>query len=343
MSLDWSQYKVTGNQNDISSDTNFDWSQYSANKKPKMVNIPILGKFPDKTEFNQFLNNPETVKEIIDIGSAAPGVNVLSGIAGKGITYVPQIAKSSLKFVKDFPSMMKTLLTKNDPKELIKEIQAGHDKLLKNSSDIYDFIKQQTPIRGVNNIEVEPHIFNRIKELLPKTRQSEEFIERAKTGEYDAIHKLQSDLGKRGIKALTSDLKATNDEGEELLDLRDMLNESISNRFKEYGAEDLSKLLDEARQKYKFMKSTYYSNPTIGKIVNPELREIPKNPLNVLSRESIPMDRLKAAHPNIQKAVELEKEKENIKNLFSNFEIKNKVLTGVAMDEIFRHLTNKGK
>lgn len=256
----------------------------------QMINT-IFGQMPkNMPEFKiGSPQNKELAENILESAAGAPGLNVVS----KGIT--------------GFGKGIKNVLTKVNPRELALNVQKSHDKLFKESSDIYDFIAKEVVPRGVSKIDIPPEIFKEIEINLPKTRANKLLLQEAKKGDYQALHDLQSDLFKRGTKALSSDIQAERNIGEELLDTRGKINDAIRNRFKEYGQEDLAKLLDEASGKYKKLKETYYSHPTISKLVHKESRKMPVNPLKVFSEESVPMNNLLSSHPEITKALETKK------------------------------------
>lgn len=214
--------------------------------------------------------------------------------------------------------ILPTLSEKIDPKNLVKLVQSGHDVMEKRASDIFNFIKDEVKPRGVNKIDIPKNILDDAKSYLPNTRASSKLIEDAKEGDYEALHRLQSDLGKRGKKKLSSDLGADTNEGEEILDTRDKILESIKNKFNEYGHNDLSNLLDMGRSQWAKMKDLYYSRPSLAKMVDKDLRLTPKNPLSVFSEESEPMKKIWEAHPEIPKALKLNEEKKEMMKILKN-------------------------
>lgn len=251
-----------------------------------------------------------------------PGVNMASGILsmafpgkqGELVENLPQIVRGAQPTTSEsvsqelgklipgtgiggaatvkFGQGVKSLLTKVKPKELAYGIQKGHDQLLKQSKNIFDLIKSEVKTRGVNQIDLGKDVIQQAEKHLPQTRVNKELIAKAETGDYEAVHKLQSDLGKRGTKNLGSNLAADRDAGEEMLDIREKINDAIKNKFKQSGHEDLANHLEEANDIYRKLKKTYYSHPTIAKLVHKESRKIPANPMKVFSEESVPMKRI---------------------------------------------------
>lgn len=213
------------------------------------------------------------------------------------------------KLISKLPYVWKTLRSKINPSELVKSVQQGHDVAEKEASDIFNHVKNEAINRKVNNIKLSDDIFEEAKNSLPKTRANSKLIENSKNGEYENLHKLQSDLGKKGRKKLESDSVAEQDEGEEILDLRNKINEEVEKNFRENGHIDLADKLIEARKKWAKLKKTYYSHPTIGKMVSEETRKVPKNPMSVFSEQSKQMERIHKAHPEIFDAVKLYNEK----------------------------------
>lgn len=212
--------------------------------------------------------------------------------------------------VSKFGKGVMNVLNQKNPKELAYGIQKAHDVLKSQASDIYDLVKSEVKPRGVNEIKIPEKIIESAESYLPKTDASKNLINKAKSGDYESLHKLQSDLGKRGTKHLGSDYAADWDKGEEMLEVKDKIMDSIKNHFNEYGHEDLSKLLDMAKGKWAKLKDVYYSHPAIAKLVHEESRKVPKNPMNVFSEESKPMQKILNEHPEISEALNKHKDAE---------------------------------
>jgi hypothetical protein len=191
------------------------------------------------------------------------------------------------------------------PKNISYAIQKAHDKLLSQSSDLYNYVKSEVFPRGVGIINVDKDLINQAKKYLPKTDAMKDLIKKAESGDYNALHDLQSDLGKRGTGALGHELSAEQNKGHEMLDIREKINKIIRNQFHEYGHGDLAKLLDEASNKFRTLKETFYKHPTIAKMVHHDTRIIPRKPLTALTEESERTKSLFEKHPEIKKSVDL--------------------------------------
>jgi phage gp46-like protein len=286
--------------NNIGNTAEQDWSG-NGNNKP-MVDT-LIGKLdPNGYKIDR---SPEAINDMVMTAAGAPGMKVL-GTFGRGI---------------------KSALTKINPKELLAEVQGGHDKLMQHSSDIYNFVKDEVKPRGVGKIDVKPEILDEAYQHLPKTRANQKLIESAKTGDYDALHQLQSDLGKQGRQASASDSFAERNLGQEIHDTRNKINESIIERFKDYGHEDLAKLLEEAKGKYKKMKELYYSHPRIAQLVEKGLRKEPANAMNMFSEVSDPMKAILQEHPNIGNALETQR---TAKDFFNKLKLAKKGAIGLG-------------
>lgn len=266
-----------------------------ANSSP-MINT-MFGQMPQKSpsEIWQQMVTPENVNNLIDATAGAPGMKVV----GEGV-------------MKLGPAI-KTLFSKIAPQKLVEGVQAAHDKLLGQAQDLYNLVKDEAVKRGVNKININSDLLDEAGKSLPNTRANQKLLADASNGDYESLHNLQSDLGKKGFKNLSADTYGDRKMGEQMLDTRDKINEAIRNHFNEYGHPDLGSLLDDASNKYKTLKQIYYeANPTIGKMVNPELREIPKNPMTAFSKQSKPMNQFLAAHPEVKDAVNLMKKKTDL-------------------------------
>ena len=288
-----------------------------------------------KNPFNQiYTSGAEATPGLLPIGGVAGMAGkgllkqMLAGAAGTGALagtqYVPPGEDRGANVLEGatvgalvpaaftLPKIAKTLIKKVDPKGWVSGIQKTHDVAQAQASDIFNFVKDEAKQRGVSKVDIEPGVIDEAASTLAKTRSNKKLIEDAKSGDYDALHSLQADLGKTARQNISSDSYADRNLGFEMLDTRDKINESIRDRFKEYGHEDLAKLLDAASDKWKKLKQTYYEHPTIAKMVSPKSRKVPKNIEAALSEESVPMQKLLDAHPEIAEGLKLTSEKKKI-------------------------------
>jgi hypothetical protein len=231
---------------------------------------------------------------------------------GTALGVLPSVASKAM----EGPAYIKSLFSKADPKKWMSNIQGAHTKLLNQSSDIYNYVKNEVNPRGVGIIDVGKDLIDQAKKYLPKTDASKALIKKAESGDYDALHEVQSDLGKRGYKSTQHELNSERNKGFEMLDVREKINKAIRDKFEEHGHGDLSKLLDEASGKYKTMKEVYESIPAIKKLVGKN-KKIPHDPMGLFSEESEPMQRLFEHHPEIQKEMDELTKKEFMKKLLT--------------------------
>ncbi len=216
-------------------------------------------------------------------------------------------------------------MTKLDPRETAVGIQKAHDALENEASHLYNMVKSEAKNRGINSIPVNPVEIEKFKDYLPKTREYQSLVDRAKSGDYDSIHKLQSDIWKEAKERSMSKAYAERHSGKELFEKREDLNDLIHKHFEDTGHKDLSQELEKGRGLWKNLKETYYSHPQIAKMVERESRKIPKNPLALFSEDSEKMRKLIKAHPEIKKDLDLASEK---KKLFGA--LKNAGYTGIV-------------
>lgn len=277
----------------------------------------------------------------------------LSGGTNAGINameYVPEGGSRSMNalkggtigaaipFVMDSPDISRKVSNifsqKNRSNEASKLIQIGHDKLLSQSQDIYNLVGDEVKNAGFKRIPITESFIDKSRKYLPKTDAVNSLIERAKTGDYEAVRDLQSDLGSEGSGYISSKTKAENHKGREALELREKINNEMYKYFEDHGREDLSKLLKDANGKYKKLNKVYHEkSPVISKLVHKEKREIPKNIFNVIERESVPMNRLLKQHPEVKKILDTHKKINKIK---SGLDIAKWAIPAVAGEEYLR-------
>lgn len=259
-------------------------------QKEEMVDT-FLGKLPKNPK--QFQpGTPENKEEFENMLNAAVG--------GPGMQLVGRGAMS-------FGKGISSLLNRVAPKEMAYGVQKAHDLMQKKLTGMYEFVKDQALKRGIGQIKVTPTLFEEAEKHLPKTQKYRDLINKARNGDYESLHQLQSDLGKKGTAAKSAATHAERNAGEEMLDTRKQINSTIQSHMKNTGNTDLSDTLKEASKGYRDYKKLYYSHPRIAKLVHEESRLVPKNPLNLFTEESKKMDRLINAHPDLAKALEHER------------------------------------
>lgn len=287
---DWGMPEENSNISQASSINKDEWGE----PENQFINT-IIGKLPKNipelkpgTEENKQLLN-----DMITGAALNPGMKMVGTVTTK------------------LPGIVKTLLSKVNPRNWVNSVRKGHDLLQEESSGIYDLIKNQVKKKNLN-IKVDDDILNYAARHLPDTTKTRSLLKSAREGKYEAIHDLQSSLGDLGSQAKTSAL--TRNAGEEMLDARNLINDAIQNNFIKYGESDLAHLLKKGRNIFRNKMETYYEHPGIGRMVRPKLRKTPKNITNFFSEESEPMANILKTHPEIKNELELLKEKENIIN-----------------------------
>lgn len=236
---------------------------------------------------------------------------LVGALEGYGLQGASEIAPSVLKGI---GNTFSNAFKKVTPESIAKSLQSSHDLLEKEASDIFDKVSEQVKSRKISKVPIDEKLIDEMSEVLPKTRATKQLVEKAKKGDYSELRKAQSELWKRGTRKKSSILESDRDLGEEILDLRDRINESISSHFKNTKNSDLSDLLNQGRQKYYNLKDIYYGQYTpnsISNLVQKNYRKIPNNIVNVLSEQSEPMEKILEANPEIPEQLKLLIKKEN--------------------------------
>lgn len=220
----------------------------------------------------------ENVNELINAsGGIGPGMAISGGLARGSV--IP---------------------TKNS---LIQSILKPHDALERAAAEKFQHVSGEVSKRGSSNMAINPNEIENLKQYFDKTRQSNKLLNDAKTGDYDALRKLQSDLYKKGKKNLQSDLETDRMRGAEMLEKRNDINSDISDSLRMQGHHDLADVLDAAKQDYSTLQKIYY-NPNLPnallKMVDKETRKIPENIAQILQEQSKPMNAFKAFHPELE-------------------------------------------
>jgi hypothetical protein len=213
-----------------------------------------------------------------------------------------------------FGKIMNAAFTKLKPKELTKSLQKGHDVLEKESEKIFKNVGEELTKRGSNIIKVDNALIDKAAGFMGNTKAAKSLIEKARSGDFSALRKLQSDLGERAAKAKRSPLTSENDMGKEMMEVRKEVNDLIHSHVEKSGHKDLSADLRKARDIFHHMKELYYKIPAIRKMVEKGVREVPdeKSILRVLGKDSEKMKRLRDFHPEIQEQLDLAKDKADL-------------------------------
>ncbi len=254
---------------------------------------------PDQQNAFGLLPNGRLGAAIKDAGGVLAGGKLLPLMA-KGLHNVFSTVKSAFTPIK--------------AREVANSIQSSHDKLEKSAQDIFENVGQNAKKRGVDIVPIKGNIIDEVTPHLADTREVKKFLEKARSGDYASLRKLQTDLFRNGTSAekagtLAEDLKA-----QKIFDLRDQINEAISKHLRKTGNEDLANNLDKARKMYRNLKQTYFNKklPVAARdLVHPDTRKMPRNVMNTFSEESKPMNRLIKQNPFAEEQLQLHHAKKN--------------------------------
>lgn len=245
-----------------------------------------------------------------------PGDTTDKTIGAAGSLALGGIGKVAGKALQKIPPFMRGLFNEATPEALIESVQKPHDALEKTANELYGQVKQAINKRGVK-APINENLIDQVKEHFPKNARSyKELLKNAKEGDYDAIHKIQSSLYKKGTKALASDDLAMENQGEDILDLREKINEELNNHLIKEGHLDIAHVLKQGRKAYSDLQKTYYDKllpKGIGKLVHPETRLIPENIEDLFKQNSVAMKRFLKKHPESAKNIQGIKEKKAAK------------------------------
>lgn len=247
------------------------------------------------------------------IGAATtPGDVPSRAIGAMEQAAIPIIPKVASKVLKGLPKVIETMMAKLDPIKRAEEVQHGHDVLKYDAQKLFNKVGYQAEKRGANLLPVTQDILDKSKKFLPESDEVNTLIEKVKTGNYQALRDLQTELGNEGANYSASSLPSDRNRAKEIFKFRDDINNKIYNHLKDAGHEDLANDLNIARNKYKKLNEIYYSHQTIAKMTKPKSRLIPKNPMNTFSQNSNEMKLLRKTHPELQKELELSQDKKKL-------------------------------
>lgn len=192
------------------------------------------------------------------------------------------------------------LTTKNAIKN---QLLNTHDALQAQANQQYAAVSNAIKERNVPNLDPDRNAILDVLQYLPQTQTYQDMLSSAYDGDYDSLRSLQSDLYNRAKKGLASDDLNNNLIGENLMEKRQLINNSVANSLNNLGQSDLAQTLQDANNNYRTLKQIYY-NPNLGapmiKMFDSNIRKIPPNLINTLGTDSVPMQNLINYHPGLQ-------------------------------------------
>ncbi len=220
-------------------------------------------------------------------------------LLGGAVSSLPELSKP----IQKISNKVKSLLPKNP----FEAIQQGYDKKLNQFGSMFEEASKEAKQAGVDKIPLHADLIKQVKELGPKSKEFTSLLDKAKNGDYDAVRKLQTELFHRGTSYKNSLLPSDRDYGDLILEARDEINDTLHSHLRANGLDSTADKLQEAMAGWKDLINTYHSNNLISKLVGNN-REVPDS-LKVLKKEAVDINKLKKAHPEIQKMLDFEKKK----------------------------------
>ena len=255
---------------------------------PQDINEEIQkGRMPNDTQgiINSTFGHPEYGGEELIKGITK--YPTLSTVLGKAALYPIKVATSTKKSIAN-------------------AIIKPHDILENTASKGFQTVAQEVEKRNLPNVPIDQNLIGSLTDYFPKTKQAASLLNAASTGEYGALRKIQSQLYNSGKKNLNSPLDTDRMKGEEMFEKREDINQAISNHLQNLGQHDLNKTLNKARDDYKKLQEIYFNpnlNNAITNMVDKDIRKIPKNLVDVLTENSVPMKNLINFHPGLQEKI----------------------------------------
>jgi hypothetical protein len=268
---------------------------------------------------------------------ATPGDAVNKALGAAGAVTLGGAAKVGSSVANQVPVFLRGLTNDATPKSLFQAIQKPHDILSNTADELYDYVRRTIKKRNVN-VNINPNTLDEILDYpTMQSKTHKELVDRAKLGDYDAIHKLQSSLYKKGSKDLLNEDAVIETRGENTLDLRNRINKELENDLTQKGHGDITHVLRQGKNTFKKIMDTYYNKNLreaggkgIGKLVNEDLRVEPKNATSLLDTTSKPMNVFLKQHPEAAQQFKGLQEKNAAKKALKDIFIKGGAAGGLA-------------
>ena len=101
--------------------------------------------------------------------------------------------------------------------------------------------------------------------------------------------------------------------GENLMDLRQRINNELESNLLQQGHADIAHVLQQSKSIYKKLMNTYYNKNlpnAVGKLVQSDLRLVPEKPEDLFNQNSKPMQKFLKEHPEAARHAQGIKEKQ---------------------------------
>jgi len=188
------------------------------------------------------------------------------------------------------------------PENTYDKLVQAYDNKKNVLGDIFQFVSNEAKQRGIEKVgEIPPEVFEMAEEYGLKTPSYKLLLKNAKTGDYDAVRRLYSRAGEFERKAEKSQ---DWEKAHVFNEIKQLINDGLSEHFKQTGHPDLGQWLDYTRQGYRRLQNLYKSpfEPKIRKLVG-ENREYPET-LKPLTRNARSTKALLDAHPEVAHDIE---------------------------------------
>lgn len=302
-------------------------SEFAGGAAPFAKLFGALKGLSQSTKIPKTLQNSVALAGTGYLGTPGDAVDKLVGTAGAlGAGALGKVAQKS--FDKLSP-VVRGIFNESSPEAIIESVQKPHDILKREADDFYNKIDETIKKRNIK-VNIDPKYLDEILEYPSMdSKVHRELVQKAKDGDYEAVHKLQSSMYKKGTKDISNDDSVVETRGENLLSLRDKLNEEMNKSFLNDNHWDVSYLLGQARKRYSDLQKTYFDKllpKGIGKLVHQETRLIPENVEALFKQNSVPMKRFLSKHPEIEKHIQGLKDKKEANKILKRLALG----TGIA-------------
>lgn len=286
-----------------------------------------LARIPQALQTPAALGGAGAIATPGDLGDKSVGAGGALALGGLGNVASKVAGKAS----QNIPAFLRGLTNKSTTQDLVKSVQRPHDILSRTADELYGQVRNAIKSRDIK-VPLQKEFLEQAREYFPNKSSVNELFEKAKNGDYESIHKIQSSLYKKGTKQLAGDDLVKENEGEEIMDLRDRINDALESHLVKEGNLDVAHVLQQAKKTNAELMNTYFPKNLrkgIGKMVHPEFRLVPKNPEELFEEDSVPMREFLQKHPDVAKHTQGIKEKQKAKDLLrKNFIAANLGLAG---------------
>ncbi len=250
------------------------------------------------------------------LGAGLAGAATTPGNYKKRLTegLIEAAIPAGLKGLKEGGKLGLAAITRSPtPRKAADVIQSSYEAAHKIATQPLNEAKKLAYENNIGPIRIKPALLDDVPKILGKEEGVMRLLNKARSGDFEALDKVQSDL-KKEYRILSSPDKSHADRllGKDANSLADKILDGMKLHAEYKGHKNIANLITQGKKNYAELAELYLSNPTVSKLVGKE-KVVPKNLLSKLESDSAYFNRLKTEIPSIGKMLKVRESQKKLK------------------------------